>query len=165
MSSIDAHDGESPESPTTLGSLKATCIHPRRFAPVVKTLEILTVTLVFGSKLKMTNALSGSRRVSSSLLNMTPLVYSTQNGSKVVGEALGDAEGWLLGDALGVLLGIPLGVALGVADGEELGEALGDALGEALGRELGLDDGEAEAWFSVSKSHRPPEPEHPTMKL
>ena len=109
----------------------------------------------------MTSAPLGSRRVNSSLVSMTPLVYSTQNGSNVVGDALGDAEGWLLGEALGELLGIPLGEALGLADGEELGEALG----LALGRELGLDDGDADAWFSLSRSQRPPEPEHPTMKL
>ena len=92
---------------------------------------------------------------------MTPLVYGTQNGSKVVGAELGETEGLLLGDALGVLLGEALGDALGEADGEADGDALGDALGEALG----LDDGDPDAWDSVSKSQIPPVPAQPTMKV
>ena len=41
----------------------------------------------------MINVPLGSFRVTSSLVNMTPVVYVTQNGSKVVGEELGDADG------------------------------------------------------------------------
>ena len=78
----------------------------------------------------MINTPLGSLRVNSSLLNMTPLVYGTQNGSKVVGAELGETEGPLLGDALGVLLGETLGVLLG----ETLGDTLGCSEGEADGQ-------------------------------
>ena len=88
----------------------------------MNTFEILTVTLVLGSKLKMINASSGSSRLGSFFVSCTPVVYSTQNGSKLVGAALGDAEGWLLGDTLGELLGFPLGYELGDPDGDDDGE-------------------------------------------
>ena len=153
MFSSDAHDGDSPgsspESPSTFGSLNATCIHPRGSIPVVKTLIIRTLTLTSGTNDTMINIPSGSVRVNSSRVNMTPFVYSTQNGSKVVGAELGDSDGVLLGDALGVELGIALGEALGVADGDadgvdegvELGVALGDAVGPPVGEALGDDEG------------------------
>ena len=108
----------------------------------------------------MTNAPLGSRSVSSSLVNMTPLVYSTQKGSNVVGEELGLAEGVALGAALGVELGMALGEALGVADGDDDGDAEGDELGVALG----VADGDADACDSLSKSQSPPVPAQPTMK-
>jgi len=84
---------------------------------------------------------------------MTPLVYSTQNGSKLVGTELGDAEG--------VALGLVLGEALGDADGVALGETLGDALGTALG----LAEGDPDACESLFKSHSPSVPAQPIIKL
>ena len=80
---------------------------------------------------------------------MTPLVYSTQNGSKVVGVALGDSEGLLLGEALGV--------ADGEADGEDDGEELGEALGVA--------EGAPDDCASVSKSQIAPVPAQPTINV
>ena len=79
---------------------------------------ILTVTLTSGTNVTMINTPLGSRRVNSSLLNITPLVYSTQNGSNVVGEALGEIDGRLLGESLGLLLGDTLGSAEGDAEGQ-----------------------------------------------
>ena len=115
----------------------------------MKTLTICTVTLTFGMKFKMTNTPFGSLRASSSLVNMTPLVYTTQNGSKVVGAALGAADGVLVGDELGVVVG----------------DDVGDELGDDVGDEVGVDEGDADACDSVSKSQRPPAPEQPTIKL
>ena len=65
------------------------------------------------------------------------------------------------GENVGLELGDSLEDALGEADGEADGDALGDALGEALG----LDDGDPDAWDSVSKSQIPPVPAQPTMKV
>jgi len=118
ISSSDIHDGDAPSSPTTSGSLNATCIHPRGSVPIVKTLMILMVTLTSGTKDKMISTPFGKARASSSLVNMTPLVYSTQNGSKVVGEELGAEEGIVLGMALGVELGATLGSSVGELDGQ-----------------------------------------------
>ena len=87
---FDEHD---TESPGVSGSLYATCIQLRRSPPVVNVLKILTLTDTSGVKVKMLSVSAGSGRVNSCLDSMTPLVYSTQNGSKVVGEALGDADG------------------------------------------------------------------------
>ena len=86
----DEHD---TESPGVSGSLYATCIQLRRSPPVVNVLKILTLTDTSGVKVKMLSVSAGSGRVNSCFDSMTPLVYSTQNGSKVVGEALGDADG------------------------------------------------------------------------
>ena len=93
ISSCDEHDGESPESPVTVGSLNATCIQSTGLAPVVNVLVILTVTDSLGSNVITINAPSARGSVNSSLDNITPWVYLTQNGSKVVGEALGDEDG------------------------------------------------------------------------
>ena len=79
---------------------------------------ILTVTLTSGMNTTIINTPLGSRRVNSSLLNITPLVYSTQSGSYVVGEALGETEGVLLGPTDGLALGEALGVALGLDEGD-----------------------------------------------
>ena len=48
-------------------------------------------------------------------------------------------------------------------DGDGAGEGL--ELGEDEGFPDGVDDGASEACELVSKSHRPPVPAHPTMKL
>ena len=93
ISSCDEHDGESPESPVTVGSLNATCIQSTGLAPLVNVLRILTVTDSFGSNVNTINTSLGSGSVGSSFDNITPWVYLTQNGSNVVGAALGDADG------------------------------------------------------------------------
>ena len=90
MAVFDEHD---TESPGVLGSLNATWIQLRRSPPVVNLLTILAVTDTSGVKVKMLSVSFGSGSVNSCFDNMTPLVYSTQNGSKVVGEALGDEDG------------------------------------------------------------------------
>jgi phage tail tape-measure protein len=120
-----------------------------------------TVTLSPGTNDKIISTPSGRRSVSSSLVSITPLVYSTQNGSNVVGAELGAADGVALGLALGDDVGPPVGEALGEADGVALGETLGVPLGTALG----LDDGDPDACDSLSKSHSPPVPAQPTIKL
>ena len=146
MFSSDAHDGDSPgsspESPSTLASLNATCIHPRGSIPVVKTLIIRTLTLTSGTNDTMINIPSGSVRVNSSRVNMTPFVYSTQNGSKLVGVELGDTDGVLLGDALGNVDGEEDGEVDGVVLGVELGDDVGPPVGESLGAPEGVDEGD-----------------------
>jgi hypothetical protein len=97
---------------------------------------ILTVTLTSGTKLRITKVSLGRLRVTSSLLNITPFVYGTQNGSNGVGEVLGKADGSWLGDELGAVEGGPLTAPLGKADEAIEGELDGDDEGVLLGEEV-----------------------------